>query len=304
MEYVIETQNLCKSYGRNKVLQSVNMHVPKGAIYGVVGRNGAGKTTFIRIITGLQHATEGEYLIYGASNSSEQIGKMRKRVGAVVENPAVYMDLTAEDNIKVQNSILGVPTNEGVKELLELVGLADTGKKKAKNFSLGMKQRLGLAIALTGNPDFIILDEPINGLDPQGIIEIRELILKLNRERGITFLISSHILDELSKLATHYGFIEKGSLVKELSADEVEAAFNKKKVMKVTNVTGFTKALEEMNVKYHIESDDTVNVYSDIEISELVLKATEYNSSIQEIHDVNESLESYFMNLIGGTDCE
>lgn len=222
MEYVLEAKGLCKTYKNYKALNNLNMRVPKGAIYGFVGKNGAGKTTLIRLITGLQFPTGGSYRIYGIENTSPQIRKSRRRMGAVVEIPSIYLDMTAQDNMKQQYRILGQPSYDGIDELLELVGLGDTGKKKVKDFSLGMRQRLGIAIALAGTPDFLVLDEPINGLDPQGIIEIRELILKLNREQGITFLISSHILDELSRMATHYGVIDRGRMVKEISAAELE----------------------------------------------------------------------------------
>ena len=208
METVLRTQGLCKHYRRFKALDGLDMEVPKSAIYGLVGKNGAGKTTLIRVVCGLQAPTAGSYSLYGAGLGEPRLNRTRRRMGAVVETPSLYPDMTAQQNLKLQYRVLGLPDDGGIPELLELVGLADTGKKKAGQFSLGMKQRLGIAIALCGDPDFLVLDEPINGLDPQGIVEMRELILKLNRERQITVLISSHILDELSKLATHYGFID------------------------------------------------------------------------------------------------
>ena len=224
MEYILTTNALSKQYGHFKALNNLSMHVPKGAIYGFVGKNGSGKTTLIRLICGLQEPTSGEYILYGKKNSERGIDKSRRRMGAVVETPSIYLDMTAVDNIKEQYRVLGLPTFEGINDLLKLVGLENTGKKKAKNFSLGMRQRLGIAIALAGDPDFLVLDEPVNGLDPEGIIEIRELILKLNREQQITVLISSHILDELSRLATHYGFIDGGHIIKEISAEDLENA--------------------------------------------------------------------------------
>ncbi len=227
MEYVVTASALGKRYGSFQALNGLSMHVPKGAIYGIVGRNGAGKTTLIRLLCGLQRPSSGEYTLYGVPHTSGEITKVRRRMGAVVETPSVYQNLTAEDNLKEQYRILGLPSFEGIRELLELVGLSDTGKKKVKHFSLGMRQRLGIAVALAGDPDFLVLDEPANGLDPQGIVEVRELILKLNRERQITVLLSSHILDELFRLATHYGFIDKGRMVKEISAEELEAACRK-----------------------------------------------------------------------------
>ena len=202
MDYVLQTNNLTKQYRDFKAVDNLQMQIKKGAIYGLVGRNGAGKTTLIRLLCGLQNPTNGTYTLYGRENTSPGIIEVRKRMGAVVESPSIYQELSAEDNIRMQYRVLGMPSFDGVNELLSLVGLESAGKKKAKNFSLGMRQRLGIAIALAGDPDFLILDEPANGLDPQGIIEIRELILKLNRQYQITVLISSHILDELSKYVT------------------------------------------------------------------------------------------------------
>ena len=203
MEYVLTTDHLCKNYGHFKALNQCSMHVPRGAIYGFVGKNGAGKTTLIRLICGLQRPTSGSYRLYGSENTDKKILEAQRRIGAVVETPSIYLDMTAEENMKEQYYVLGLPSFEGIPQILKLVGLEDAGKKKAKDFSLGMRQRLGIAIALAGKPDLLVLDEPTNGLDPQGIVEMRELILKLNRERQITVLISSHILDELSRLATH-----------------------------------------------------------------------------------------------------
>ncbi len=188
MDYILTTNALSKEYGTFKALNAVSMHVPKGAIYGFVGKNGAGKTTLIRLICGLQTATSGEYTLYGRKNTDKEIYKSRRRMGAVVETPSIYLDMTAEQNLKEQYRVLGLPSFDGLPELLKLVGLENTGKKKAKNFSLGMRQRLGIAVALCGNPDFLVLDEPINGLDPQGIIEMRKLILKLNQEHQISMI--------------------------------------------------------------------------------------------------------------------
>lgn len=181
MEHILETNSLCKRYKNFTALHGLTMHIPKGSVYGLVGRNGAGKTTLIRLICGLQDPTDGEYTLYGIKNTDKNIARSRRRMGAVVETPSLYLDMTAKENIRQQYRVLGIPSDEGIDELLRLVGLYDTGKKKAKNFSLGMRQRLGIAAALAGNPDFLVLDEPVNGLDPQGIIEMRELILKLNR---------------------------------------------------------------------------------------------------------------------------
>lgn len=300
MEYVLRTNALSKQYGHFKALSGLSMNVPKGTIYGFVGKNGAGKTTLIRLICGLQNPTNGEYILYGSKNTEANIVNARRRMGAVVETPSIYLDMTAEENLRQQYMILGVPSFDGVTELLELVGLAHTGKKKAKNFSLGMKQRLGIAIALAGNPDFLVLDEPVNGLDPQGIVEIRELILKLNRERQITVLISSHILDELSKLATHYGFIDQGHIVKEITAKELEAACRKCIQIEVSNTKVLAYVLDEWKLEYTILSDVKADIFGEIDVTELAMKLAERNCKIKSMQEKDESLEGYYIRLVGG----
>ena len=304
MEYVLTTQNLSKSYRKFGALDHCTMHVPKGAIYGFVGKNGAGKTTLIRLICGLQAPTEGSYSIYGIDYKEKAISKSRRRMGAVVETPAIYMDMTATENLKQQYLLLGLPSYEGIDELLALVGLSNTGKKKARNFSLGMKQRLGIAIALAGDPDFLVLDEPINGLDPQGIIEIRELILKLNRERGITVLISSHILDELARLATHYGFIDKGRMVREVSAEELESACRKCMRVEVSNAAALSRVLDGMGVEYKILSETTADIYAKLNVTALTHALDGVDCELISLAERDESLESYFMELVGGNEHE
>ena len=300
MEYVLTTSGLSKSYGRFRALNDLSMHIPKGAIYGLVGKNGAGKTTLIRMICGLQKPTKGNYSIYGVTNTSNAIEKSRRRMGAVVETPAIYINMTAEDNLKQQCLILGLPSYDSIPEILKLVGLENTGKKRAKHFSLGMKQRLGIAMALVGNPDFLVLDEPINGLDPQGIIEIRELILKLNHEYQITVLISSHILDELSRLATHYGFVDRGRLAKEISAEELENACRKYIRVEVTDVKALVRVLDANGLAYEILSRNSANIYGKPNISKLAIALAKDGCEIITSHEQDESLENYFMNLIGG----
>lgn len=302
MEYVLQTEALCKQYGKFKALDGLTMCVPKGAIYGLIGKNGAGKTTLIRLICGLQAPTSGGYTLYGIENRDRRITKNRRRMGAVVETPSIYLDMTAEENLRQQYRLLGLPSFDGLNELLTLVGLADTGKKKARNFSLGMRQRLGIAIALAGSPDFLVLDEPINGLDPQGIIEIRELILRLNREKGITILISSHILDELSRLATHYGFLDRGKLVKQMSAEELEAACRKCVRMTVTSAGCAARVLDNLSLEYSFLSANELDVFGEIRITELVLALSREGCEVTSYHDHNETLESFFMSLIGGAD--
>lgn len=300
MDYVLKTKDLCKSYRGFKALNGLSMNVPKGSIYGFVGKNGAGKTTLIRLICGLQAPTSGDYSIYGRSLSSKNIAKSRRKMGAVVETPSVYTNMTAEDNLKQQYRILGMPSYDGIDDILKLVGLENTGKKKAGSFSLGMKQRLGIAIALAGSPDFLVLDEPVNGLDPQGIIEIRELILRLNREKQITVLISSHILDELSKLATHYGFIDGGRIIKEISAEELEAACRKCVRAEVTDVRALSRVLEEMGAEYRIISDTKADIYEKIGVSRLSSALERENCEIISMTEHDESLEGYYVNLVGG----
>lgn len=300
MEYVLTVDALSKQYRHFKALNGLSMHVPKGSVYGFVGRNGAGKTTLIRLVCGLQEPSSGGYVLYGKADTEREICRSRRRMGAVVETPSLYQNMTAEDNLKVQYRILGLPFFSGIPELLEMVGLQDTGKKKVKNFSLGMRQRLGIAIALAGNPDFLVLDEPVNGLDPQGIIEIRELILKLNREQQITVLISSHILDELSRLATHYGFIEKGHMVKEVSAEELEAECRKCTRLEVSDLNALIRVMDRKGWEYSVLSDQQADVFAKINISQMALALAEENCEILSLQERDESLESYFVNLIGG----
>jgi len=300
MDYILTAENLGKHYRHATALHGFSMHIPKGAIYGFVGRNGAGKTTLIRLICGLQEPSEGSFTLYGTKSTDSNIVKARQRMGAVVETPAIYLDMTAEDNLKQQYRVLGLTSFDSIPELLKLVGLENTGKKKVKQFSLGMKQRLGIAIALAGDPDFLVLDEPTNGLDPQGIIEMRELILKLNRERQITVLISSHILDELSRLATHYGIIDKGRMVKELSAEELEASCRKCMRIEVTNMAGLTRVLDGMEVDYQILSETQADIFAKLNISHLTLALAKEDCEVLSIEAKDESLESFFISLTGG----
>ncbi len=301
MEYVLTTNALTKSYGHFQALHGLTMHVPKGAIYGFVGRNGSGKTTLIRLICGLQHPSSGDFTLYGRKNTADDINRSRRRIGAVVETPAVYLDMTAEENLKMQYRILGLPSLDGLADVLRIVGLEHTGKKKAKNFSLGMRQRLGIAIALAGSPDFLILDEPANGLDPQGIIEMRELILKLSRKQQITILVSSHILDELSRFATHYGFIDSGRLVKEISAADLDAACRKCTRLEVNSTRPLARILESLNIEYKILSETQADLFTKTNVSQLSNALSAENCEILSMHEHDESLESYYMNLVGGS---
>lgn len=300
MDYVLTTDSLCKHYRHFKALDHLTMHVPKGSIYGFIGKNGAGKTTLIRLICGLQHCTAGGYRLYGTDNTDKAVFRSRRRIGAVIETPSIYSDMTAEDNLQEQYRTLGLPSFDDIPALLKLVGLEGTGRKKAKNFSLGMRQRLGIAVALAGSPDFLVLDEPVNGLDPQGIIEMRELILKLNREHQITVLISSHMLDELSRLATHYGFIDRGRMVKEMSARELDAACRKCTRFEVSDITALTRVAERMHMEYQILSDSCADIFSTVDITSFVLALAKENCRTVSVSQHDETLESYYVSLLGG----
>lgn len=300
MEYVLTTEKLSKRYGHFKALDSCTMHVEKGAVYGLVGKNGAGKTTLLRVVCGLQEPDEGFYTLYGRKNSDREMLKMRRRLGAIVETPAVYQGMTARENLQQQYRILGLPSFDTIPELLKLVGLSDNGKKKVRNFSLGMRQRLGIAIALASSPDLLILDEPVNGLDPEGIIEIRELILKLNRERQITVLISSHILDELSRLATHYGFIDRGRMVREISAAQLGQACRKRVCLRVSDTAALARVLDERHLEYSVLSDTEADLYGSAEVTELAMALAGEGCRILSMQEKDETLESYYVNLIGG----
>lgn len=300
MEYVLETHALQKTYRQCSALDGLTMAVPKGAIYGLIGKNGAGKTTLIRLICGLQAPTAGTYSLYGVPHTSPYLSRSRRRMGAVVEAPALYLDRTAEENLRLQYRVLGMPSEEGIDRLLHLVGLADTGRKKAKHFSLGMRQRLGIAVALAGDPDFLVLDEPTNGLDPQGIIELRELILKLNREQGVTVLLSSHSLDELSRLATWYGFVDKGRMVKEISAQELEAACRKCVRVTVSDTKALARVLDRLGVAHQIRSATQADLFAHVNVSLLVKALEEEHCEVFTVTEREESLEGFFLTLLGG----
>ncbi len=300
MDYVLRTNALTKHYKDFKALNGLTMNVPKGSIYGFVGRNGAGKTTLIRMVCGIQFPTDGSFELYGVKNSDPKISETRRRMGAVVETPSILPYLSARKNLEMQYDIMGMPDYNGIDELLDLVGLKNTGSKLSKDFSLGMRQRLGIAVALCGKPDFLVLDEPINGLDPQGIIEMRELILKLNRENNITILISSHILDELSKIATHYGFINGGQIVREMSAEELENECRKCVRVKVTDTAALARVLDGMDMEYKIIDDEQADIFASPNITKLAFSLWEEKCEILSVSEHDENLEGFFISLVGG----
>ena len=299
MEYVLQTRDLCKNYGKFKALNNLTINVPKGSIYGLVGRNGAGKTTLIRILTGLNTVSSGEFEFFGVKNTDEKILETRRKMGAVVETPSLHPEMSARDNLIQQTKALGI-TDEKIDEILKLVGLPDTGKKKAKHFSLGMRQRLGIAFSLIGDPEFLVLDEPINGLDPQGIMEVREMLIRLNQEKGITILISSHILDELARLATHYGFVEQGHVIKEMSAEELEKVCRKSVHVNVNDTNILADVLNGMGMEYRLYSPYEADIFSPVQVTPLVLALNEKKCIDNSMSERHESLENYFMGLVGG----
>ena len=298
MDFVLETKNLSKSYGHSHALSGVDMHVPKNSVYGLVGRNGAGKTTLMRVVTGIQRESGGSYSLFGVDNKDKKIVKERKRVGSMIESPSIFLDISAEENLKMQYRILGLPSFSDIPEILRIVGLEDTGKKKAASFSFGMKQRLGIAMAIAGSPDLLILDEPINGLDPEAIVEMRELIFRLNKEMHMTIVVSSHILDELSRVATYYGFLDSGRMVKEISREEMDKECRKAMRVKVKSIEKASVSLSRFGLEYSIIDDDTLDLYGEIGFQE-VLKLLE-NAGVVDIEKRNENLEGFFINTIGG----
>lgn len=232
--YLLSTEDLTKQYGNHKVVRRINMHIKKGAIYGFIGRNGAGKTTFLKMICGLSTPTAGSINAFG--QTGRELCNVRSRIGCLIESPGLYGNMTAFENLAMKCRLLGIKDiSKESQSLLKIVGLEDTGRKKVRQFSLGMKQRLGIALALVNSPELLILDEPINGLDPQGIAEIREVLLHLNRELGITILISSHILGELSKIATDYGIIDHGLLLEEFPSSALDSRCKQRKTNSETS---------------------------------------------------------------------
>lgn len=297
MEYVLRTKNLTKRFSKKLAVDSVNINVRKGDIYGFIGKNGAGKTTLIRIVAGLSKPTSGEVELF----ESKDLDKSREKIGTIIESPAIYPTLTAKQNLIAQQKLLGKNDMKEIDDLLNKVGLADTGKKKAKNFSLGMKQRLAIALSLLGNPEFLVLDEPINGLDPTGIKEVRDLILDLNKEHGVTVLISSHILGELSKMATAYGVISNGVLVDEFSAEDLASRVRKCLVVKVDNTELASKVIEEnFNTKdYEVSGDSEIHLYDLFDESSKINTLLVQNGvTVNSITTVGDDYEPYFIELM------
>jgi len=301
-EYILKTNQLSKKYQDKMALNKVDLSIKKGSIYGFIGQNGAGKSTLIRLITGLAFPTDGSFELFGETNERE-INEARKRIGTIIEGPALYPNMTAVQNLEAHRLLKGIPGKECVGKTLALVGLQNTGKKKAKNFSLGMKQRLGLAIALLGDPEFLILDEPINGLDPMGVVEIRELLKKLNQEYGITILISSHILSELHLLATHYGIIHHGELLEQLTAQELNEKGQHYLHIKVDNSDKCASVIESKLAtnNFEVMPDGVIKLYEFVDVPGEVSQAlTKEGLVIEQFMPMGEDLETYFTKRIGG----
>ena len=305
MSCVLKTVNLSKRYKKQWALKDVNMNISKGDIYGFVGENGSGKTTVIRLVTGLIFANEGHVELFGVRDDDPAILSERKKIGAIVESPSIYMNMPAAENLRLQCTLLGVKeaVEDKIKSVLCEVGLADLyeSPKNASNFSLGMRQRLGIAMALLGDPEFIILDEPMNGLDPAGIVEIRELILRLNSERQITFLISSHILSELSLVATKYGIISKGKLVKEITTEELMRECRPSVLINTGNNDELL-ALVSAELPLHecVMNGSGVRVYGEVDLNKLLKKVLDAGIVIDGIVSNRSNIEDYYLSLIGG----
>ena len=297
---IITTNQLCKVYGGKLVIDHADMHIPEASIYGFVGENGSGKTTIMRLLTGLANPSSGTFTLFGIDSKDRAIYKAREQVAAIVEATSLIPSMTARDNMIYQELYLGIThTEEERFELLKKVHLEEVGEKKVKNFSLGMKQRLGIALALMNNPKLLLLDEPMNGLDPEGIAELRELLIELNQKEGITVLISSHILSELEKIASCYGFISHGRILEEISAEGLQDKCRKSVNVKVSDVAKTESVLAKLNVKdYKAYPSGDVKIFENIVINDLVVALSNAGVSVVGINSQEESVEDYYLNLI------
>lgn len=300
-EIILETNGLTKKYKDFTALDHANIKICRGDIYGLIGRNGAGKTTLMKLVTGLTEVTEGEYSLF--SKTGKDIGSEKRRIGCLIENPAFFPNMSAYSNLKYFAIQKGITNLEQVDTALELVKLSDVKKKKFKEFSLGMKQRLGIAYALLDNPDLVILDEPINGLDPIGISELRDTFIRLNREKGITFIISSHILSELYLVANRFLFIEKGKILRELTHSELDAECIRCAVIRTDDVKHAAAIIEDKLgiTEFKVIDSTEIRIYDDkIPKDKINHSLVTNDCAVSEIFETGITLEDYFKNLIGG----
>ncbi len=297
-DYLLVTKDLTKVYKETVAADRVNIHIKKGSIYGLIGKNGAGKTTIMKMIAGLAKPTSGSFEYSGFNCSKDEAFS---RIGALIEAPAIDPNLTGFDNIRIKCLAFGIGDKKYINDLLDLVGLSHTWKKKAGKYSLGQKQRLGIALALVGDPDFLILDEPINGLDPQGIAEVREMLNKLNQERKITILISSHILEELSKLATDYAIIDSGRIVEESTNKELKEKCRDKIAIKTSDVAKAIPVIDGLGFKdYSVVNDKTIHVFDKLsDITVLNMELAKAMIPVESIGIESSDLEEYFLKVTG-----
>jgi ABC-2 type transport system ATP-binding protein len=299
-DYVLRTMGVGKKFGDFHALQDVGIEIERGQIYGLIGQNGAGKTTLMKIVTGLISQYGGEVELFGKTGE-KNLSAERRKIGQIIETPALYPDMTATQNLEIQRIISGRPQRGVIKRCLEKVNLTDAGRKKVSDFSLGMKQRLSLAMALISKPEFLILDEPVNGLDPKGIVETREFLRHLAQNKGITIMLSSHLLDELSQIATHYGIIHQGRLIKQISADELVRE-SRRYILIRTNETEKTVSLlkSEFKITDWEQSDrNEIRIYEQTDrTGAMNLHLARHGTVLDAICTVEQKLEEYFMNLI------
>ncbi len=301
-KYVIETKNLTKQYGTQKSVADLNIHVKQGRIYGLLGRNGAGKTTTMKMLLGLTQPTSGEVTIWGQPLRTNE-KKLLPRIGYLIESPGFYPNLTATENLRIFATLRGVPSHNAIKNALDLVGLPYKDKKLFSQYSLGMKQRLAIALAIMHDPELLILDEPINGLDPIGIAEVRSFIRDLCTERGKTILISSHILSEIALLADDIGIIDHGALLEEESLAELEAKSSRHIRFTVSSTTQAARILEQgfHETQFTIQDDYKMRLHNlDIPVGEIVTAFVENGLTVSEAYVCEESLEDYFKRVTGG----
>lgn len=304
-EMILQTENLTKKYGSFTVLDHINIGLKKKHIYGFIGENGAGKSTFMKVIAGLSHPTEGTYSLFGKTSNADK-EKARRHIGSMIEMPALYPNYSVIQNLELQRKLVGNPDKEVCNEVLDMVELSEVKHKKARALSMGMKQRLSIALALLGNPRLLILDEPINGLDPKNIVALRKLLQKLSEEKNITIFISSHILSELYLLATDYIFIHKGKIIEVLTQEELEEKCKKyiriKTDMLPMALTVLEKAMN--NPEYKVVSNNTIHLYSGLDNIEAIAKIFMQNKIvITELAMMEQTLEDYFMAITGGGGC-